>query len=48
MALAIGGLAALAADIFGFVAMRSYPPHEAPPELVLEQQVSAEEDARIL
>lgn len=47
-ALAVGGLAALAAGIFGLVAMRSYPPQEAPPELLLEQPVSAEEDARVL
>jgi hypothetical protein len=40
--------AALAAGIFGLVAMRSYPSQEAPPELVLKQQVSTEEDARVL
>lgn len=46
--LAVGGLAALAAGVFGLVAMRHYPSHKVPAEMVLEKPVAAEEDVRVL
>lgn len=46
--LAVGGVAALAAGLYGLIAMRNYPSHKALAELVLEKPVSAEEDTRAL
>jgi MFS family permease len=47
-ALAVGGAAALAAGVYGLVAMRNYPSQKAPAEVVLEKPIAAEEDARVL
>jgi MFS family permease len=46
-AVAVGGLAAIAAGAFGLIAMRNYPSHEIPEDSVLSPPVSSEEDARI-
>ena len=46
--MAVGAAAALAAGIYGLIAMRDYPSHKAPVELVLEKPIEAEEDTRVL
>lgn len=46
--LGIGAVAALAAGIYGIIAMRAYPSHAVPPKVVVEKQLAAEEDARVL
>jgi MFS family permease len=46
-AVAVGGLAAIAAGAFGLIAMRNYPSHEVPEDAVLSPPVSSEEDARV-
>ena len=46
--LAVGGVAALAAGLYGLIAMRNYPSQEAPPELVIATPIAAEEDTRVV
>jgi len=46
-AVAVGGLAAIAAGTYGLIAMRNYPSHAVPEDTVLTPPVSSEEDARV-
>ena len=46
--LVVGGLAALAAGVYGLIAMRNYPSRKTPEDLVIEQPTSIEEEAQIL
>jgi MFS family permease len=46
-AVAVGGMAAIAAGAFGLVAMRNYPSQKVPEDSVLSPPLSSEEDARV-
>lgn len=47
-ALAVGGLAALTAGIYGVIAMRNYPTERAPGDSEMVPPVSSEEDTQVL
>jgi MFS family permease len=47
-ALAVGGFAALAAGLYGLLAMKGYPSHEVPADSTLQPSVSTKEDTQVL